>query len=156
MAFVRGIHHGPLNSPHKWPVTQRMFPFDDVIMSEPCLGGRRRPLHDCRCRQHHPWLRHQMEAFSALLTICMGNSPVTGELPAQRPVTRSLDVFFDLRLNKRLSKQSWGWWFETLSRKLWRHCKQWSFNKNNANSAVFPLGVKHHNIGTRHELQLQH
>ena len=35
-----------------------------------------------------------------------GDSPVTGEFPAQRPVTRSFDVFFDLRLNKRLSKQS--------------------------------------------------
>ena len=44
-----------------------------------------------------------------------------GEFPAQRPVTRSFDVFFDLHLNKRLSKQSWGWWFETLSRPLWRH-----------------------------------
>ena len=32
------------------------------------------------------------------------------------------DVFFDLRLNKRLSKQWWGWWFETPSRPLWRHC----------------------------------
>ena len=46
-----------------------------------------------------------MDAFSALLAICVGNSPVTGEFPAQRPVTRSIDVFFDLRLNKRLSKQ---------------------------------------------------
>ena len=45
-----------------------------------------------------------------------------GEFPAQRPVTRNFDVFFDLRLNKRLSKQPWGWWFETLSRPLWRHC----------------------------------
>ena len=63
-----------------------------------------------------------MEAFSASLAICAGNSPVPGEFPAQRPVTRSFDVFFDLRLNKRLSKQSWGWWFETLSRPLWRHC----------------------------------
>ena len=44
-----------------------------------------------------------------------------GEFPAQRPVTRSFDVFFDLPLNKRLSKQSWGWWFETLSWPLWRH-----------------------------------
>ena len=43
-------------------------------------------------------------------------------IPAQRPVTRSFDVFFDLRLNKRFSKQSWGCWFETLSRPLWRHC----------------------------------
>ena len=54
------------------------------------------------------WWRHQMETFSALLAICAGNSPVTGEFPAQRPVTRSFDVFFDLGLNKRLSKQSWG------------------------------------------------
>ena len=45
-----------------------------------------------------------------------------GEFPTQRPVTRSFDVFFDLRLNKRLSKQPWGWWFETLSWSLWRHC----------------------------------
>ena len=50
-----------------------------------------------------------------------GNSPVSGEFPAQRPVTWSFDVFFDLRLNKRLGKQSWGWWFETPSRPLWRH-----------------------------------
>ena len=68
------------------------------------------------------WWRHQMETFSALLAICAGNSPVPGEFPAQRPVTRSFDVLFDLRLNKRLSKQTWGWWFETLSRPLWRNC----------------------------------
>ena len=51
------------------------------------------------------WWRHQMETFSAILAICAGNSPVPDEFPAQRPVTRSFDVFFDLRLNKRLSKQ---------------------------------------------------
>ena len=62
-----------------------------------------------------------METFSALLAICVGNSPVNGEFPAQRPVTQGFDVFFDLRLNKRLSKQSWGWWFETPSHPLWRH-----------------------------------
>ena len=45
-----------------------------------------------------------MEIFLALPAICVGNSPVTGEFPSQRPVTRSLDVFFDLRLNKRLIK----------------------------------------------------
>ena len=76
-----------------------------------------------------------METFSALLAICAGNSPVAGELPAQRPVTRSFDVFFDLRLNKRLSIQSWDWWFETLSRPLWRHCNSfpyyWPFVRGN-------------------------
>ena len=66
------------------------------------------------------WWRHEMEAFSALLALCAGNSLVTGEFPTQRPVTRSFDIFFDLRLNKQLNKQSWGWWFETLSRSLWR------------------------------------
>ena len=45
-----------------------------------------------------------------------GNSPVTGEFPAQRPAMRSFDVFFDLHLNVRLSKQSWGWWFGKPSR----------------------------------------
>ena len=63
-----------------------------------------------------------METFSALLAICAGNSPVTGEFPTQRPVTRSRDVFFDLCLNKRLSKQLRGWWLETTSRSLWHHC----------------------------------
>ena len=47
------------------------------------------------------WWCRQMETFSALLAICVGNSPVTGEFPSQRPVTRSFDVFFDLHLNKK-------------------------------------------------------
>ena len=64
-------------------------------------------------RQHALW-RNQMETLSAYR--------VTGEFPAQRLVTQSFDVFFDLRLNKRLSKQSWCWWFETPSHSLWRHC----------------------------------
>ena len=63
-----------------------------------------------------------METFSTLLAVCAGNSQVTGEFPSQRPVTRSFDVFFDLRLNKQLRKQSWGWWFQTPSHSLWHHC----------------------------------
>ena len=51
-----------------------------------------------------------------------GNSPVNGEFSSHRPVTRSFDVFFDLRLNRQLSKQSRRRWFETPSRSLWRHC----------------------------------
>ena len=54
--------------------------------------------------------------------VCAGNSPVTGEFPAQRPVTRSFDVSLVFALIKRLSKRSWGWWFETPTRWLWRHC----------------------------------
>ena len=67
-----------------------------------------------------------------MMTSPNGNSfRVTGHLcgeftglrwiPAQRPVTRGFDVFFDLGPDKRLSKQSWGWWFETPSHSLWRH-----------------------------------
>ena len=63
-------------------------------------------LKRCPCLS---WWRHQMETFSVLLAICAGNSPVTGEFPSQRPVTQSFDVFFDLRLNELLRKQSWGW-----------------------------------------------
>ena len=63
------------------------------------------------------WWRHQMET---LLALCEGNSPVTGEFPSQRPVARSFGVFFDLRLNTRLSKPSRCRRFETPSRSLWR------------------------------------
>ena len=49
-----------------------------------------------------------METFSALLALCTGNSPVTGEFPSQRPVMRSFDIFFDLRLNKRLRSEAGG------------------------------------------------
>ena len=70
------------------------------------------------------WWRHQMETFSALPALRAGNSPVNGEFPSQRPVMRSFDIFFDLRLNKQLSKQSGGWWFETPSCPLWRHCNE--------------------------------
>ena len=66
------------------------------------------------------WWRHKMETFSALLALCVGISPVRW-IPAQRPVTLSFGVFYDLRLNKRLSIQSGGWWFETPSGPLWRH-----------------------------------
>ena len=93
---------------------------------------------------HSAWWRHQMETFSASLAICAGNSPFAGEFPAQRPVTRSFDVFFDLRLNERLSKQSWGWWFETRSRPLWRHCNGNSLSVVCAKNTKYQIGcVKH-------------
>ena len=80
------------------------------LKSAPCLHSKNEYMG--------AWWRHQMETFSALLAIYAGNSLVTGEFPAQRQVTRSFDVFFDLRLNKRLSKQSWGWLFEMPLRPL--------------------------------------
>ena len=69
-----------------------------------------------------------MKTFSALLAICVGDSPVPGEFPPQRPMTRNFDGFFDLRLNKWLSKQSWGWWFETLSHPSLRHRNEMFIN----------------------------
>ena len=47
--------------------------------------------------------------------------PLASEFPSQRPVMQSFDDFFDLRLNKRLSKQSWGWGFEMPLYPLWHH-----------------------------------
>ena len=61
------------------------------------------------------------------VTLCAGNSLATGEFSSQRPVTRSFDVFFDRRLNKRLSKQSKRRWFETPSGSLWGHCNEMQF-----------------------------
>ena len=105
LSFVRGIHRGPVNSPHKWPVTRKMFPFDDIIMMK-----------------YYDFMKWKHFAYCWLLALCVGNSTVTGEFPFQRPVTRSFDVFFDLRLSKQLNKQSRRRWFETPSHSLWRHC----------------------------------
>ena len=55
-----------------------------------------------------PLWRHKMETFSALLAICAGNSPAPGEFPVQRPVTRSFDVFLDLRLNNWINNREAG------------------------------------------------
>ena len=63
-----------------------------------------------------------MATFSALLALCEGNSPVPGEFPKHRPETRSFDTFFDLHLNKYLSKQSRHRWFETPTCSLRRYC----------------------------------
>ena len=68
------------------------------------------------------WWRRQMETFPAFMALCAGNSPVTGESPSHKPVTRSFDVFLGLHLNKGLNKRSRRRWFETSSRSLWRHC----------------------------------
>ena len=99
-------------------ITAVIFGWLNLSMCKITLKMHGNPLH------YFTWWRHQMETFSALLALCVGNSPVPGEFPTHRPVTRSFDVFFDLCLNKQLSKQWWGWWFETPSRPLWRHCNE--------------------------------
>ena len=100
-----------------------------------------------------------METFYALLAICARNSPVPGEFPVQRPVTRSFDVFFDLRPNKQLSKQWWGWWFEKSSCPLWRRrndisiyreSSTWSVNVYSRHGQCFDLSLLLDKAGGNH------
>ena len=79
---------------------------------------------DFQATNMHQMMTSSNGTLSASLVICAGNSPVAGEFPAQRPVTRSFEVLFDLHPNKLLSKQSWAWWFETPPCSLWRHCNE--------------------------------
>ena len=88
------------------------------VESQRFLWRTETALSKLRHGQDIAWWRHQMETFFRVTGHLCGK--FTGH-PAQRPVTRSFQVFFDLHLNKRLSKQSWGWWSETPSRPLWRH-----------------------------------
>ena len=87
------------------------------------------------------------ETFSSPLALCSGNSPVSGEFPEQRPVTRNFYVFFDLCLNKQLSKQSWGLWFGMLWRSLWRHCNVQTY------SACHPVHKNSESCICRHSLR---
>ena len=123
------------SSCHNWMcqvIVWVLYTHSNIIVSCPLWSK----LERSRAVYYTSWWRHQMEQFSALLAICAGNSPVPGEFPAQRPVTRNFDVFFDLRLNKSLRKQSWGWWFETPSSPLWRHCNVlvWRYEVRDAES----------------------
>ena len=84
LAFVRGIHRGPVNSLHKWPVTRKMFPFDDVIMKS------------------HTWWHHDMDALSALLPYCEGNN----QSPHIGPMLHRFHVFFILAWTNRWRNSS--------------------------------------------------
>ena len=77
-----------------------------------------------------PWWHYQMETLSVLLALCKGKPTFTGGFLLQRPITWSLDVLFDLHLNKWLSKQSRCQWFEMPSHSLWCHCNVlWVFGR---------------------------
>ena len=115
LAFVRGIHRGPVNSPHKWPVTRKMFPFDDVIMkslSKTCAYFMRQDeckynskitfvivhysdiIWASRCPQitvHTSVCSTVCSGWhqsSTLLARCAGNRPVTGGKPFARGFVR--------------------------------------------------------------------
>ena len=106
-----------------------------ILTEDKCLNAKYANIHIkyyCKMAKYR-WFMFSQWPVQHMMTSSNGNIfRVTGylcgeftgpgEFPAQRPVTRSFDVFFDLRLNKRFSKQSWGWWFDTLSHPLWRHC----------------------------------
>ena len=95
------------------------------------------------------WWRHPMETFSALLALCVGNSTVTGEFLSQRPVMQDFGVFFNLRVNKRLSKQTKRWWFETPSLSLWRHCNVetiWQPNRWSSTNQTMTLHFNYNQI----------
>ena len=112
--------------PSKGPVTRKLFPIDDVIMPLCTLMARCLQLRYISfLLQNNPDDVIKWKHFPGYWPVVQGirGSPVNSP---QRPVTRSFDVFFDLRLNKRLSKQSWGWWFSTPSRSLWRRCNVWA------------------------------
>ena len=114
LAFVRGIHRWPVNSPRKGPITRKMFPCARMVPS----GCFRKLSWDMMTSSNG-------NIFRVTGPLC-GEFTGPCEFPAQRPVTRSFDVFLDLRLNKRLSKQPWSWWFETPSNPLRRHSNIWS------------------------------
>ena len=97
------------------------YPFGDISYIHKHLDQYNVPILT------NTWWRQEMETFSALLALCAGNSPVTRGFPAQRPVTRSFDVFLNLRLNRQLSKRWRRWGFETLPCLLWRHCNETLF-----------------------------
>ena len=139
---MRGNHRWLVHSPHKGTVTRKMFPFDEVmwvITSYLILSYHTPGFLISKCNEltrehlasyhqilghHHLPVGYHETSLSKWHMVTSSNRNifrVTGHLSGQRPVTRSFDVFFDLRLNKRLGKQSWGWWFETLSCPLWRH-----------------------------------
>ena len=133
LAFVRGIHRGPVNSPHKWPVTRKMFPFDDVIMSAAERGKATQSGFDVTNTHTtiiYPSNQSSLDILVLYVSLCTTPGHVfihhgdviqwkhfprhwafvgefTGHqwIPLTKPLTRSFDVFFDLRLNKRSSKQ---------------------------------------------------
>ena len=98
-------------------VTLFVFRPDDVIHN----GGRDR-VNIKGYYGNSPWYPTHYMMTSSNGNIFRVTGPLCGEFPSQRPVTRSFDVSLICALNKRSSKQSWGWWFETPSRSLWRHC----------------------------------
>ena len=111
------------------------------VLNEPYRGFQTQYIPVSSAHFLKAWWRHQMKTFLVLLPYCAAISPVPGEFTSQRPVARSFDVFFDLRPNTQVSKQSWGWLSETPSSSLWRQC--------NGLSILHSLSIKRASIEKR-------
>ena len=116
LAFCGGIHRWTVNFPHKGPAMRNAVPCNDISKPWPADGHvlQTDELSTSQASNTVPACMTQDDVikwkhFPRYWPFCAGNSPVTGEFPAERPVTQSFDVFFHLCLNKRLSKQSPGW-----------------------------------------------
>ena len=92
------------------------------------------------CMATHSWRLHRLEIFSALLALCVGNSPVTGEFPAQRPVTRRLACFFDLRPANRWANNRDADAIALIMTSLWCGTRALSWFATSASTA--PLSIE--------------
>ena len=119
------------------PYPERLCSYRDMVLVATATVAMNLLQASCNVKHSCYILAYQLPSWN-MMTSSNGNifrvtGPVCGEFtgpgefPTQRPVTRNFDVFFDLHLNKRLSKQPWGWWFETPSRWLWRQCNDFVF-----------------------------
>ena len=120
------VHEAVLIKKNKWHTNIQSI---DIIANHvACQVGSDKIMVSCGLSRDYAWsLFIKMTStngniFPVTGLFFVGNSPVTGEFPTQMPVTRGFDVFFYVCLNEQLSKQSWGWWFETPLCSLWRQC----------------------------------
>ena len=135
IVLVCGEAYRPMDSRHKWPLKPSLYVFFDVVLKKIWISSRRAD----GLKHHESHMTREPSYSIVMMTSSNGNifrvtGHLCGELTGhwwirpQRPAARSFDVFFNLRLNARLYKQSWCWWFETLSRPSWRHCNVFPFS----------------------------
>ena len=109
LAFVRGIHRWPVNSPHRWPVMRKMFQFDDVIINRSGFLNTKYTLYHMlwtRCLVHivSTLWRHDRETLSASLVICQENAATAGGFLLKRPTIKCGALMF-LLVYRLLIKQ---------------------------------------------------
>ena len=131
ISLYNPIHFLPFGTPSYWRSQHYLLELHPAVIS----------LSEAPSLCHTMMTSSNGNIFRVTGPLC-GEFTGPGEFPTQRPVTRSFDVFFDLRPNKQLSKQPRGWWFETPPWSLWRQCNThtataWSL----AFETTFILGI---------------